>query len=131
MVCEVIDGASAGRRGLLVIFAADGALFASWASRLPQVQDNIHADAAGLGFALAGTAVGALSAMPITGVVCHHRAPYRVACVTLLALCLSMVLPATCRFTAVPWVSAAGLRRLLRRDRRRDEFGRRRAVGGD
>jgi MFS family permease len=95
MVCGVIDRASAARRGLLVIFATDGALFASWASRLPQVQDNIHAGAADLGFALAGTAVGALSAMPITGVVCHHRAPYRVACVTLLALCLSMVLPAT------------------------------------
>ena len=90
------DRSSVGRAtGLLVIFAADGALVASWASRLPQVQDNIHADAADLGFALAGTAVGALSAMPITGVVCRHWAPYRVACVTLLALCLSMVLPAT------------------------------------
>lgn len=91
----VVDRGSATRRGLLVIFATDGALFASWASRLPQVQDDIHADAADLAFALAGTAVGALTAMSITGVVCHHRAAYRVACVTLLALCLSIVLPAT------------------------------------
>ena len=57
----VVDRGSATRRGLLVIFATDGAL----------------------------------TAMSITGVVCHHRAAYRVACVTLLALCLSIVLPAT------------------------------------
>ena len=87
----------AARRGLMVIFAVDGALFASWASRLPQVQDDIGADAASLGLALGGTAIGALTAMSITGVVCRHRSPFRVACVTLLCLCLSMVLPGLSR----------------------------------
>ena len=103
-------GVPAARRGLMVIFAVDGALFASWASRLPQVQDDIGADAASLGLALGGTAIGALTAMSITGVISVHHSPFRVACVTLLCLCLSMVLPGLrarrCRSDWRCWCSA-------------------------
>ena len=61
------------------------------------VRYDIGADAASLGLALGGTAIGALTAMSITGVVCCYRSPFRVACVTLLCLCLSMVLPGLSR----------------------------------
>ncbi len=77
----------------MVIFFADGAVFASWASRLPQVHANLHGGTAVLGLALAGTAVGALTAMPLTGMICRVRSPYRVACVALFLLCCSLVLP--------------------------------------
>jgi MFS family permease len=77
----------------MAIFVADGAVFASWVSRLPQVHENLQGGTAVLGLALAGTAVGALGAMPLTGLICRTRSPYRVACVTLFLLCCSVVLP--------------------------------------
>jgi MFS family permease len=49
------------------VFAANGAMFAGWASRLPAVRENLHADERGLGFALLFTAVGSLMAMPLSG----------------------------------------------------------------
>ena len=77
----------------MVIFVADGAVFASWVSRLPQVHETLQGGTAVLGLALAGTAVGALGAMPLTGLICRTRSPYRVACVSLFLLCCSVVLP--------------------------------------
>lgn len=49
-----------------MVFAANGALFATWVSRIPAVRDDIHADARGLGFALLCAAVGSLVAMPLS-----------------------------------------------------------------
>src|SRR5690242_3903656 len=77
----------------MTIFVADGAVFASWVSRLPQVHETLQGGTAVLGLALAGTAVGALGAMPLAGLICRTRSPYRVACVSLLLLCCSVVLP--------------------------------------
>ena len=49
-----------------VVFAGNGGLFATWASRIPAVRDRLDADARGLGFALLFTAVGSLIAMPLS-----------------------------------------------------------------
>lgn len=49
-----------------MVFAANGALFATWVSRIPAVRDDIHADPRGLGFALLCAAVGSLAAMPLS-----------------------------------------------------------------
>jgi MFS family permease len=50
-----------------VVFASNGMLFATWASRIPAVRDDLHADERGLGFALLFIAVGSLLAMPFSG----------------------------------------------------------------
>ena len=50
-----------------VVFASNGMLFATWASRIPAVRDDVHADERGLGFALLFIAVGSLVAMPFSG----------------------------------------------------------------
>jgi MFS family permease len=49
-----------------MVFAANGGMFATWASRIPAVRDRLDADARGLGFALLFTAVGSLLAMPLS-----------------------------------------------------------------
>lgn len=50
-----------------IVFAANGAMFATWVSRLPATRDRLGADERGLGFALLFTAVGSLLAMPLSG----------------------------------------------------------------
>ncbi|HWC83431.1 MAG TPA: MFS transporter [Pseudonocardiaceae bacterium] len=83
----------AARWALTVVFAADGMVFATWSSRLPQVQHAVHADNSMLGIALLGTAIGALIAMPTIGRVCRHIRPRVVALTALGALAGSMLLP--------------------------------------
>ncbi|MGH8971396.1 MAG: MFS transporter [Actinomycetes bacterium] len=48
------------------VFAGNGALFATWVSRLPAVRDRLEATEQGLGFALLCVAVGSLLAMPLS-----------------------------------------------------------------
>jgi hypothetical protein len=55
------------RSAITTIFFVDGALFASWVSRIPAFADGVHADSATLGLALLAPAVGALIAMPAVG----------------------------------------------------------------
>jgi MFS family permease len=49
-----------------IVFAANGGMFATWASRIPAVRDRLGADERGLGFALLFAAVGSLLAMPLS-----------------------------------------------------------------
>ncbi len=49
------------------IFFLHGLIVSSWLSRIPNVQDNLRLNSGQLGFALLGTAAGALVSMPLTG----------------------------------------------------------------
>jgi hypothetical protein len=81
------------RGALTVLFAVDGTVFASWASRLPQVQVAVGAGEGVLGLALIGTAVGAFAAMPLVGWWCRTHAPAPVALVAALLMCAAVALP--------------------------------------
>ena len=50
-----------------VAFIGSGFAFASWASRIPQVRDNLHLDSAALGLVLLAIAAGSLLALPLSG----------------------------------------------------------------
>lgn len=50
-----------------IVFGGNGALFATWVSRIPAVRDDLGATERGLGFALLFIAVGSLIAMPLSG----------------------------------------------------------------
>jgi MFS family permease len=88
------------RWGLTAVFTMDGMVFASWSSRLPQVQHTVHAGNGALGTALLGTAVGAFTAMPLTGLLCRSLPPRRVAPVALALLCGAVLLPGLARSPA-------------------------------
>jgi MFS family permease len=55
------------RRPLIVVFAANGFLFASWVSRIPAVQRRLGASEPELGVALLVLTLGAVASMPWTG----------------------------------------------------------------
>jgi MFS family permease len=78
MGCEALNGeptpALRQKRGSTRVlwaafgqFFASGVVFASWAARIPEVRDRIHAPPSQLGLALLGIAAGALAAMPLGG----------------------------------------------------------------
>src|SRR5699024_2017851 len=80
-------GARGGRRGPLTVvapavrtastatyaaFIALGFAFASWASRIPQVQEALGLSPQQLGLVLLALAAGSTLALPLAGLVVHH-----------------------------------------------------------
>jgi MFS family permease len=57
------------RSAVTVVFFLNGAAFASWYSRLPDIQDKVGAGPGELGLALVGAPVGLLLAQPVAGAV--------------------------------------------------------------
>src|SRR5689334_2985755 len=55
------------RLGVMVAFLANGATFGTWATRIPEIRDNLGLSDSVLGFALLSIAAGAVLAMPIAG----------------------------------------------------------------
>ncbi|HET8641387.1 MAG TPA: MFS transporter [Pseudonocardiaceae bacterium] len=55
------------RLAVYTVFAANGALFGSWAPRIPEVKADLHMSAAVLGVVLLAPAIGSLVAMPFAG----------------------------------------------------------------
>jgi predicted MFS family arabinose efflux permease len=72
-----------------IVFAGNGGLFATWASRIPAVRDRLDADPRGLGFALLFTAVGSLIAMPLSSRFIAWIGERRVIAVCVVACCLA------------------------------------------
>ncbi len=56
-------------RATYVAFIGSGFAFASWASRIPQVRDQLHLSAADLGLVLLAVAVGSIIALPLAGAI--------------------------------------------------------------
>jgi MFS family permease len=65
------------RRGVMLVFVAAGFGFASFAARAPAVKESLELKASGLGLLLVCLAVGAMVALPFTGMLIHHVAPAR------------------------------------------------------
>jgi MFS family permease len=71
------DPAAAARirtatRATSVAFIGCGFVFASWASRIPQVRDSLHLSAADLGLVLLAVAIGSVIGLPASGPVVHR-----------------------------------------------------------
>ena len=73
--------------GVRIVFAGNGGLFATWVSRIPAVRDDLGATERGLGFALLFTAIGSLTAMPLSGRLVGRFGARRVI-VVCVATCL-------------------------------------------
>ena len=56
---------TAAVRAVYAAFVANGFAFANWASRIPQVKDQLDLSAAGLGFVLFAIAVGSVVGLPL------------------------------------------------------------------
>jgi predicted MFS family arabinose efflux permease len=63
---------AAGVRATYAAFITTGFIFASWASRIPQVRDRLGLSPAEVGLVLLAIAVGSLVALPLSGGIVHR-----------------------------------------------------------
>ncbi len=82
------------RLAVSVVFAVHGAVYGTFATRIPWLADHVHANPGLLGAALAAPAVGAIGAMPWGARAIHRYGGRTVMRVLLVAWCLSLILPA-------------------------------------
>lgn len=76
------------RWAVLAMFFANGALFANWLSRIPQIQANLAMSEGQLGLALMGLAVGVLTALSIAGGLIARFGSRAVTAASGVLLCL-------------------------------------------
>jgi predicted MFS family arabinose efflux permease len=82
------------RAATLTAFFIQGAIFATWVSRIPVVQDRLHLSNSALGLALLAISGAGMIAMPLTGLLVARvgsRATVRIA---VMLYCLALLLPA-------------------------------------
>jgi MFS family permease len=82
------------RLAITVVFFANGALFASWASRIPAIADHVGVTTGQLGLALLSPAVGAILTMPLVGYLLPHRSSRTFTALGVVGLSLAVLLPA-------------------------------------
>jgi hypothetical protein len=89
------------RSAITAVFFVDGALFASWASRIPALSGRVGADAGALGLALLAPAAGALIAMPIVGGLLPGRSSRTFCRVAIAVLMVAVLFPGLARSVPV------------------------------
>src|SRR5207248_9331164 len=91
--------------GITAVFFVNGALFASWASRIPALSDRAGATTGVLGLALLAPACGAVVAMPLVGRLLPGRSSRTFCRIAVAGLMAAILLPAVAR--SVPALAAA------------------------
>lgn len=100
--------ASAASWAVFAIFAINGFVFASWASRLPATRDALGLTPAQMGIVLLVGSAGSLIALPLTGSVVHRFGTARTTRAAVLLATVGMV-AAVAAVTAGSTPLAAGL----------------------
>jgi predicted MFS family arabinose efflux permease len=77
---------SAAVRATYIAFIGAGFAFASWASRIPQVRDQLQLSAADLGLVLLAIAVGSIVALPLAGAIVQRITSRRTVAVMSVTL---------------------------------------------
>jgi len=85
------------RAGVTTVFFVNGALFATWASRIPALSSRVGATTGDLGLALLAPAVGAVVAMPLVGRMLPGRSSRTFTRLALAGLMGAILLPALAR----------------------------------
>lgn len=89
------------KRAVAAVFIGSGVAFATWASRIPQVRDNLDLSPAILGIVLLGIAAGSIIALPTSGFVVHRLGPTRTIVVMSLLFCAGLAIAAVGSVTSV------------------------------
>jgi predicted MFS family arabinose efflux permease len=88
-----MSAATTLRAAITVVFFANGALFASWASRIPALSDRVDASTGLLGLALLAPAIGAVAMMPAIGRLLTGRSSRAFCLAGLVGLMAAVILP--------------------------------------
>lgn len=79
------------RIAVLAMFFINGALFANWISRIPQVQDNLSLSEGQLGLVLLGLSAGVLTALSIAGGLVARYGSRRVTIIAAVILSVLLI----------------------------------------
>jgi hypothetical protein len=82
------------RPAITGVFFADGALFATWASRIPALSDRVHAGTGLLGLCLLAPAAAAVISMPLVGRLLPGRSSGLFCRAAMAGLMAAIMLPA-------------------------------------
>jgi hypothetical protein len=93
--------AANARWAIAAVFFIDGAMFASWVSRIPAIASSAHAHNGTLGLALLAPAIGALITMPTVGRSLAHRSSRSFCVASTAVLAGALVLPALAQSVVV------------------------------
>lgn len=97
--------ARVARRAVTAIFLLNGAVFGTWASRIPAVQQRLDLGAGRLGLALGCVAAGALVAMPVSGRAAARRGS--AGATRAFAVLIALALPLPFLAPSLPLLMAA------------------------
>ena len=100
--------ARAATRATYIAFAGAGFAFASWASRIPQVRDELALSPAQLGLVLLAIAAGSVVSLPLAGPLIHRIGSRRTVTGTSLLLAVALVAVAVGHHAGV-WPLAVAL----------------------
>src|SRR5437764_9763661 len=92
------------RAAITAVFFVDGALFATWASRIPALSDHAHAGTGILGLCLLAPAAAAVVSMPLVGRLLPGRSSSLFCRAAVVGLMAAVILPALAR--SVPVLAA-------------------------
>jgi predicted MFS family arabinose efflux permease len=81
------------RVATFLVFGVNGAMIGTWVAHIPWLQDHLGVSTATLGLCLLCMAVGAVVAMPVTGLILDRRPSASVARWSTLVFCLMLPLP--------------------------------------
>ena len=99
---------SRGVRAVYVAFVGSGLAMGSWASRIPQIRESLHATPGELGLILLFAAIGSMVALPISGLVVGHFGEARTVSVMAIVLSVGLCL-AGAGYLAGPALVCIGL----------------------
>jgi MFS family permease len=94
------------RQCITGVFFVNGALYASWVSRIPALSDRIGVDAGLLGLVLLAPALASAVAMPIAGRLLHRGSSRALCQFAMLGVMITVVLPG---LTTAAWSLGAVL----------------------
>ena len=93
------------RSAITAVFFVDGALFATWASRIPALSDQVHAGAGILGLCLLAPAAAAVVSMPLVGRLLPGRSSSLFCRLAVAGLMVAVLLPSLAQ--SVPALAAS------------------------
>ena len=102
--------ATTARTGALLVFAANGAGFASWAARVPDIKQQLGLSPSGLGVLLLAISAGSLLGLPLAGRIAHRLGAARAVRTALAIFAPGLLLAAVAVTVQAPtWLVMAGL----------------------
>jgi MFS family permease len=105
---SVQSRASRARVAIAVMFFADGAIFGTWVSRVPAIENQVHARTGPLGLALLGIALGALASRQVAGQLVARMGSRIVVRTGIAACCLMLPMPALAGNVALLGIALTG-----------------------